>query len=62
MLDLFTERNIFEEEFSSLPEDPAIQEFRKIEERRYEKFGPGCPAVCKIYNKTIYSKDPLLLK
>jgi len=62
MLDLFTERNIFEEEFSSLLEDYNIQEFRKIEERRHEKFGPGCPAVCKIYNKTIYSKDPLLLK
>jgi hypothetical protein len=38
-----------------------IKGFIQIEERRKEKFGSGCPAICKIYNGNFSSKDSLLL-
>jgi len=57
----FTKKNIFEKKFSLLKENKAIKDFVQKEEKRKEKFGIGCPAICEIYNKNFYSKDPLFL-
>jgi len=59
--EFFTKENVFDKDFSRLKEDETIEKFIKTEEKRKEGFGPGCPAICKIYNNDIYSKDPLLV-
>ena len=58
--EFFTKESVFEKGFSRLKEDETIESFIKMEENRKERFGPGCPAICKIYNKDFNSKDPLL--
>jgi MoaA/NifB/PqqE/SkfB family radical SAM enzyme len=59
--EFFTKDSIFENKFSKLKESEMIKGFIQIEERRKEKFGSGCPAICKIYNGNFSSKDSLLL-
>jgi MoaA/NifB/PqqE/SkfB family radical SAM enzyme len=58
--EFFTGKSIFEENLCDLLKEEAVEDFMKMEEERYKKFGPGCPAVCVIENGTFYSKDPLL--
>jgi len=57
--EFFTEKNIFETNFSELLRDKSIEKFINAEKERYEKFGPGCPAICVIENGKFHSKDPL---
>ena len=57
----FTKGSVFDKGFSRLRADETIESFIKMEEKRKEDFGPGCPAICKIYNKSFSSKDPLLV-
>ena len=58
--EFFTDESAFEKKFSILKENKTIKEFIQMEEKRKEKFGPGCPVICKIYNKRFDSKDSLL--
>lgn len=57
--EFFTSGSVFKEKFSSLKKDETIKKFINIKEEREKTFGPGCPAICKIYNEDFYSKDPL---
>ncbi|MEM5791167.1 MAG: radical SAM protein, partial [Candidatus Aenigmatarchaeota archaeon] len=60
LLDLFSEKTVFEEKFLRLINDKSLEYFRKEKRKRYKQFGPGCPAICIIENGNLYSKDPLL--
>jgi MoaA/NifB/PqqE/SkfB family radical SAM enzyme len=57
--EFFTKDSIFENKFSKLKESETNKGFIQMEERRKEKFGSGCPAICKVYNGNFHSKDPL---
>lgn len=58
--EFFTKSTVFHKPFPSLLEDSEIKKFIKMERERYERFGPGCPAVCSVYNGEFHSRDPLL--
>ncbi len=51
---------IFQTTFKSLIKEKTIKDFLKEEEKRYQTYGPGCPAVCYIENGKFQSRDPLL--
>ncbi|NIO44768.1 MAG: hypothetical protein GTN36_04420 [Candidatus Aenigmarchaeota archaeon] len=58
--EFFTKKNVFENNFSILKNGRIVKKFIKMKEDRKKIFNLGCPAICKIYNKKFYSKDPLL--
>lgn len=55
-----TKTSVFGSGFAETKNGKPIEDFTKEKVRRYSLHGPGCPALCSIYNGRFHSKDPLL--
>lgn len=60
--DFTSNTNLKNKTFLEIINSKKMNDFNEMKYSRKEKFGTGCPAICKERNTTYFSKDPLLKK